>query len=279
MREKFLSAMDDDFNTGSAISVLFDSLRLLNRHIDQHGLAPAADPQSPARSIADQGSHGDSRTFRRTWFVRQTDRPKPAAATSPTAALLDGVVRLLIDLRKEARERKDYATGDAIRDRLDRTWRGTAGQERRNQLGTQLVSAQTNPRYRPGIEYHRLRRHRSRTVATSAVVRSRDHPQPRQREYRVATGRNFQRCSRSHRNAQAGTDGTGTIVLTLRSAADRDLDGTRSRRDLFGRQPGGNRSRSLRTDSRQESYDRKRASPQASDPTRRQAATWFVQHS
>ena len=26
--------------------------------------------------------------------------------------------RLLIDLRKEARERKDYATGDAIRDRL-----------------------------------------------------------------------------------------------------------------------------------------------------------------
>ena len=34
MREKFLAAMDDDFNTGSAISVLFDSLRLLNRHID-----------------------------------------------------------------------------------------------------------------------------------------------------------------------------------------------------------------------------------------------------
>ncbi len=27
-------------------------------------------------------------------------------------------MHLLIDLRKEARERKDYATGDAIRDRL-----------------------------------------------------------------------------------------------------------------------------------------------------------------
>ncbi|MDB4621468.1 cysteine--tRNA ligase, partial [Rubripirellula sp.] len=32
--------------------------------------------------------------------------------------LLDDVVKLLINLRKEARERKDYATGDAIRDRL-----------------------------------------------------------------------------------------------------------------------------------------------------------------
>ena len=32
--------------------------------------------------------------------------------------MLDQVVHLLIDLRKEARERKDYATGDAIRDRL-----------------------------------------------------------------------------------------------------------------------------------------------------------------
>ena len=27
-------------------------------------------------------------------------------------------MHLLIDLRREARERKDYATGDAIRDRL-----------------------------------------------------------------------------------------------------------------------------------------------------------------
>ena len=32
--------------------------------------------------------------------------------------LLDKAVHLLIELRKEARERKDYATGDAIRDRL-----------------------------------------------------------------------------------------------------------------------------------------------------------------
>ena len=47
---------------------------------------------------------------------------KPAVGASggddADAELLDSVVHLLIDLRKEARERKDYATGDAIRDRL-----------------------------------------------------------------------------------------------------------------------------------------------------------------
>ncbi len=48
MREKYLAAMDDDFNTGAAISVLFDSLRSLNRHIDQHKLGPGAETTSPA---------------------------------------------------------------------------------------------------------------------------------------------------------------------------------------------------------------------------------------
>jgi cysteinyl-tRNA synthetase len=42
----------------------------------------------------------------------------PKSGSDDDAALLDSVVHLLIDLRKEARERKDYASGDAIRDRL-----------------------------------------------------------------------------------------------------------------------------------------------------------------
>ncbi|MEM1070209.1 MAG: cysteine--tRNA ligase, partial [Planctomycetota bacterium] len=37
-RQKFLTAMDDDFNSGSAISVLFDSIRLLNRFVDEQKL-------------------------------------------------------------------------------------------------------------------------------------------------------------------------------------------------------------------------------------------------
>jgi cysteinyl-tRNA synthetase len=117
IRQKFLAAMDDDFNTGAAISLLFDSLRVLNRHIDQHDLAPAADPESaPVRSLV-----------KATTIVRELSGvlglfDKPASSSGggdeSDAALLDSVIQLLIDLRKGARERKDYATGDAIRDRL-----------------------------------------------------------------------------------------------------------------------------------------------------------------
>ena len=116
-REKFLASMDDDFNTGAAISVLFDSLRVLNRHIDQHSLGPAADPDSPATASL----------IKATAVIRELTSVlglflKPTLAGSggdeSDAELLDNVVHLLIGLRKEARERKDYATGDAIRDRL-----------------------------------------------------------------------------------------------------------------------------------------------------------------
>jgi cysteinyl-tRNA synthetase len=113
-REKFLAAMDDDFNTGAAISVLFDSLRLLNRFIDQQSLSAKSDRDSPA---VDQ-------LIKATAVVRELAtllglflKPTPQAA-SGDEALLDGTIALLIELRKEARERKDYATGDAIRDRL-----------------------------------------------------------------------------------------------------------------------------------------------------------------
>ena len=115
LREKFLSAMDDDFNTGAAISVLFDWLRLLNRHIDANDLGPDADVNSPA-----VGSLIKAVTVMRELtnvlglFVKETPQ---AGGNDDSAELLDQAMQLLIDLRKEAREKKDYATGDAIRDR------------------------------------------------------------------------------------------------------------------------------------------------------------------
>ena len=114
-REKFLSAMDDDFNTGSAISVLFDSLRLFNRHIDENGLGNHA-----AADAAGLQDLVKAATVFREWaaLLGLFTKPTPRADGGGDQDLLDGTVQLLIDLRKEARERKDYATGDAIRDRL-----------------------------------------------------------------------------------------------------------------------------------------------------------------
>jgi cysteinyl-tRNA synthetase len=115
MREKYLAAMDDDFNTGAAISVLFDSLRSLNRHIDQHQLGPGAETTSAAvQSLVKAAGVIRELTVVLGLFVKEP----PQVGGNDDAELLDSVVNLLIDLRKEARERKDYATGDAIRDRL-----------------------------------------------------------------------------------------------------------------------------------------------------------------
>ncbi|TWU57528.1 cysteine--tRNA ligase [Rubripirellula reticaptiva] len=117
IREKFLAGMDDDFNTGAAISALFDALRILNRHIDANKLTEKSDPCGAATLSLVQA----------VTVIRELAGTLGLFAKPPIAAgggneadtqLLDDVVRLLIELRKEARERKDYAAGDAIRDRL-----------------------------------------------------------------------------------------------------------------------------------------------------------------
>lgn len=116
-REKFLTAMDDDFNTGSAISVLFDMLRSLNRYIDQHDLGPESDPEkSEVKSLVLGTTVLRELSVALGLFVKPT--LSSGGGDESDAELLDQVIQLLIGLRREARERKDYATGDAIRDRL-----------------------------------------------------------------------------------------------------------------------------------------------------------------
>ncbi len=115
-REKFLANMDDDFNSGAAISVLFDSLRLLNRHIDQHDLRVGAKADDAnVQALVEAMTVIRELTGVLGLFV------KPPIANSGgegDAELLDNLVQLFIKMRKEAREAKDYALGDKIRDSL-----------------------------------------------------------------------------------------------------------------------------------------------------------------
>ena len=117
VRSKFHDAMDDDFNSGAAISSLFDLLRSLNRHIDQHDLSA----NSP-----DTGTEVQV-LITATSILRQLSNVlglfiKPVLGSGGNdeadSQLLDEVMHLLIDLRKEARANKDYATADVIRNRL-----------------------------------------------------------------------------------------------------------------------------------------------------------------
>lgn len=116
VREKFLLAMDDDFNTGAAISHLFDLVKSLNRFADENSLAKDADAESaPVQTLVTATTMLRELAGVLGLFQKPVET---SGGNEGDASLLDDVVHLLIDLRREARERKDYATGDAIRDRL-----------------------------------------------------------------------------------------------------------------------------------------------------------------
>lgn len=137
-REQFLEAMDDDFNTGGAIGVLFELLRGLNKFIDDAGLETAtatpahqvvpalvggpgpafvAGPALTAGSSPPSLGRGVSVLRELTATLGLFQRP----VAEPTAAgdeLVKKLMDLLISLRAEARKSKNFALADRIRQGL-----------------------------------------------------------------------------------------------------------------------------------------------------------------
>jgi cysteinyl-tRNA synthetase len=132
-REKFLACMDDDFNTGGAIGELFELARLINKHCDDHDLEGQGRSNSAAvatltnmlatlRELTNilgiflappkAQAAGDDLAAKLLPLVKEL---KPGA-TSPANA--DELMKLLIQLRADARKAKDFATADKIRKRL-----------------------------------------------------------------------------------------------------------------------------------------------------------------
>jgi cysteinyl-tRNA synthetase len=112
-REEFLECMDDDFNTGGAIGLLFDLLTALNRFADAEQLEGG------------KGNPGHLAAFRSGVVVlRELSQilgifqQAPAAKSGGQDQLVSGLMQLLIDLRAEARKAKNFALGDQIRKRL-----------------------------------------------------------------------------------------------------------------------------------------------------------------
>lgn len=112
-RAAFLAKMDDDFNTGGAVSELFELLRALNKYIDAHSLeSPGADRQAAAsldRAVV---------VLRELSALLGLLQQPPPAASAPADELVDKLMQLLITLRKEAREQKNFALADRIRSGL-----------------------------------------------------------------------------------------------------------------------------------------------------------------
>ncbi|NDD15903.1 MAG: cysteine--tRNA ligase, partial [Chitinophagia bacterium] len=97
--------MDDDLNTAKVVANLFEIAPLINSLKDKH--------------IAADAISGASWSFTQkqlTIFIENILGLKVLESTNQ--AQLHGVIQLLIEIRKEAKSRKDFATSDKIRNQL-----------------------------------------------------------------------------------------------------------------------------------------------------------------
>lgn len=100
-------AMDDDLNTPITISHLFEAVGIINRINDGHATATAADIDR-LRAI-----------FQTFLFDIMGMRPDmEGAASSEAMKPYHDAVELLLQIRAEVKQKKDWATSDLIRDRL-----------------------------------------------------------------------------------------------------------------------------------------------------------------
>jgi len=106
-RRQFLEAMDADFNTPSALAVLFDCCAEINRRL-----------HSPESRTSRSDLEAWRALFRETFEEILGLRPRAARASADTDHL-PKLVELLIELRQQARQARNWTLSDQIRDRLD----------------------------------------------------------------------------------------------------------------------------------------------------------------
>jgi cysteinyl-tRNA synthetase len=112
-RASYLAKMDDDFNTGGAVSDLFELLRALNKYVDQHQLEDRAARDESRLPALKRGVAVLRELTALLGLFRQ-----PPQASAGDNELVGKLLALLVALRTEARQRKDFATADRIRQGL-----------------------------------------------------------------------------------------------------------------------------------------------------------------
>ena len=114
LRISFLEKMDDDFNTGAAISVLFDLARVLNKFCDKNQLEDASTRSQPNVADLRRGVETLREFTALLGLFLERDEPRSGADDELVGQLME----LLIDLRAHARQGKDFAMADRVRDGL-----------------------------------------------------------------------------------------------------------------------------------------------------------------
>lgn len=97
--------MDDDFSTAKVLANMFDLAPVINSMKDGHIAANAI-------------SGTTLQLLKNSFKIYLEDIMGLKDSTASEGNSLDGVMQLLIDIRKEAKTKKDYATSDKIRNQL-----------------------------------------------------------------------------------------------------------------------------------------------------------------
>ncbi len=116
LRGEFEKAMDDDFNTALAIAAMFDLARLINSFLQKYDRVP-----TPAGTAALRKARELFYLFNGVLGILKTSDKGEillAGRDGEDDSLVEKLVQLVIEIRQDARKRKDWTTADGIRDRL-----------------------------------------------------------------------------------------------------------------------------------------------------------------
>jgi cysteinyl-tRNA synthetase len=109
IKASFIDAMDDDFNTSLALAAVFDFCREVNSFINDPSFRPGQGAIPALKKIL--GIFDE--------FHRVLGMVKPVHENEgENQRMEDKLMEIIIGIRQEARKKKDWATADAIRDRL-----------------------------------------------------------------------------------------------------------------------------------------------------------------
>jgi cysteinyl-tRNA synthetase len=106
-RQQFIEAMDDDFNAPGALAALYDLTREVNTLLNSDQDVGKAVLEAIDTAYRELGGE-----------VLGIVPDEDAAAAGANAEREEGLIRLLVDRRAEARANKDFAEADRVRDQL-----------------------------------------------------------------------------------------------------------------------------------------------------------------
>ncbi len=104
LEERCYAAMNDDFNSPVLIAHLFDAVRIINSTRDHKETLSPADLQQLTKVM-------HTFIFDVLGLVDETRQ-------SASSEVIEGLMSLILDIRKRARDNKDWTTSDQIRERL-----------------------------------------------------------------------------------------------------------------------------------------------------------------